>query len=106
MNFSRQTILVFLMSGGLSGLAGMSEICGIHLRLQQGLAVGHGYDGIILNALQFYSQAVGKDFIPAYILQLMPYLLTVFILFCTSVFKKEPQGKAPRALGLPFHAED
>jgi simple sugar transport system permease protein len=48
MCFSRQTILVFIISGGLAGLAGMSEICGIHLRLQQGLAVGYGYDGIII----------------------------------------------------------
>lgn len=48
MNFTRQTLLVLLISGGLAGLAGMSEVCGIHLRLQQGLAVGYGYDGIII----------------------------------------------------------
>lgn len=48
MNFSRQTILVLLISGGLAGLAGMCEVCGIHLRLQQGIAVGYGYDGIII----------------------------------------------------------
>lgn len=46
--FSRQQILVMLLSGGLAGLAGMGEVCGIHLRLQQGLAVGYGYDGIII----------------------------------------------------------
>lgn len=47
-NFSRQQIIVMLISGGLAGLAGMGEVCGIHLRLQQGLAVGYGYDGIII----------------------------------------------------------
>ncbi|MDD4393085.1 MAG: ABC transporter permease [Desulfobacterales bacterium] len=46
--FTRQTIVVLLISGGLAGLAGMSEVCGIHLRLQQGVAVGYGYDGIII----------------------------------------------------------
>jgi simple sugar transport system permease protein len=47
-NFTTQRIAVLLLSGGLAGLAGMSEVCGIHLRLQQGLAVGYGYDGIIV----------------------------------------------------------
>jgi simple sugar transport system permease protein len=59
-----------------------------------------------LNALQFYSQAVGKDLIPAYMLQLMPYLLTVLILLCSSALKSGSRRKAPRALGLPFHCED
>lgn len=44
----RQQIIILLISGGLAGLAGMGEVCGIHLRLQQGLAVGYGYDGIIV----------------------------------------------------------
>lgn len=44
----RERILVLLISGGLAGLAGMGEVTGIHMRLQQGLAVGYGYDGIII----------------------------------------------------------
>ena len=48
MNVSRQQALILLISGGLAGLAGMGEVCGIHMRLQQGLAVGYGYDGIII----------------------------------------------------------
>ena len=47
-DFNRQRIIVLLLSGGLAGLAGMCEVCGIHMRLQQGLAVGYGYDGIII----------------------------------------------------------
>jgi ABC-type uncharacterized transport system permease subunit len=43
-----QIIFVMLLSGALAGLAGMAEVSGIHFRLQQGLAVGYGYDGIIV----------------------------------------------------------
>ncbi len=42
------TITVMFFSGGLAGLAGGLEICGIQHRLQEGLAVGYGYDGIIV----------------------------------------------------------
>jgi ABC-type uncharacterized transport system permease subunit len=48
MHVNRQQIIVLLVSGGLAGLAGMGEVSGIHMRLQQGLAVGYGYDGIII----------------------------------------------------------
>lgn len=37
-----------ILSGAVAGLAGMTEVSGIHFRLQQGLAVGYGYDGIIV----------------------------------------------------------
>ena len=43
-----QIIVVMLLSGALAGIAGMAEVSGIHFRLQQGLAVGYGYDGIIV----------------------------------------------------------
>jgi simple sugar transport system permease protein len=42
------TVWVLFVSGGLAGLAGMAEVSGIHYRLQQGLAVGYGYTGIIV----------------------------------------------------------
>jgi general nucleoside transport system permease protein len=41
-------LLVMFMSGGLAGLAGMSEVTGISHRLQRGLAVGTGFTGIIV----------------------------------------------------------
>lgn len=44
----RQIVGVMLLSGALAGIAGMAEVSGIHFRLQQGLAVGYGYDGIIV----------------------------------------------------------
>ena len=44
----RQVVGVMVFSGALAGLAGMGEVSGIHFRLQQGLAVGYGYDGIIV----------------------------------------------------------
>jgi len=47
-NITRQTLAVMALSGALAGMAGMAEVCGIHYRLQTGLAVGYGYDGIIV----------------------------------------------------------
>ncbi|NIA10960.1 MAG: ABC transporter permease [Nitrospiraceae bacterium] len=44
----RNILIVMFLSGGLAGLSGISEIAGIHFRLQQGLAVGDGYVGIIV----------------------------------------------------------
>jgi len=41
-------LLVMLLSGGLAGLAGMSEVAGIAHRLQKGLTVGYGYTAIIV----------------------------------------------------------
>ncbi len=41
-------LLVMLLSGGLAGVAGMAEVAGISHRLQQGLAVGSGFTGIIV----------------------------------------------------------
>ncbi len=44
----RNIILVMILSGGLAGLAGMSEVAGISHRLQKGLTVGYGYTAIIV----------------------------------------------------------
>lgn len=51
MQVNREIIQVMAISGALAGLAGMSEVAGIHLRLQEGLNVGYGYDGIIVACL-------------------------------------------------------
>jgi simple sugar transport system permease protein len=48
MPINRTILWVMCLSGGLAGLAGMAEVSGIHYRLQQGLAVGYGYTGIIV----------------------------------------------------------
>ncbi len=47
-NIVRNVILVMVLSGGLAGLAGMSEVAGISHRLQKGLSVGYGYTAIIV----------------------------------------------------------
>lgn len=46
-SITRKTLAVLALSGVLAGLGGMAEVCGIHHRLQTGIAVGYGYDGII-----------------------------------------------------------
>ncbi|HHS96581.1 MAG TPA: ABC transporter permease [Chloroflexi bacterium] len=47
-NIGFNVLLVMLLSGGLSGLAGMAEVSGISRRLYQGLTVGYGYTAIIV----------------------------------------------------------
>ncbi len=37
-----------LMSGGLAGLAGMSEVAGVVHRLQDGISSGYGFTGVII----------------------------------------------------------
>ena len=47
-NISRTIILVFLVSGALAGLAGMSEVSGVVHRLQDRISPGYGYTAIII----------------------------------------------------------
>lgn len=44
----RTVIVVMLISGGLAGLAGVSEVGGIHHRLQLDISIGYGFTGIII----------------------------------------------------------
>ena len=44
----RNTELVMMLSGGLAGLAGMSEISGVVHRLQGNISPGYGFTGIIV----------------------------------------------------------
>lgn len=45
---NRHIIVVMLISGGLAGLAGMSEVSGVTHRLMYGLSPGYGYTAIIV----------------------------------------------------------
>lgn len=47
-NIVRNTVLVMMLSGGLAGLAGMSEVTGIVHRLQGAISPGYGFTGIII----------------------------------------------------------
>lgn len=44
----RNILLVMILSGGLAGLAGFSQVSGVAHRLQQGIVVGDGYTAIII----------------------------------------------------------
>jgi general nucleoside transport system permease protein len=48
MNIARNIVLVMVISGGLAGLAGFSQIAGVAHRLQNGIAVGDGFTAIIV----------------------------------------------------------
>ena len=47
-NIGRTIILVFLVSGALAGLAGMSEVSGVVHRLQDRISPGYGFTAIII----------------------------------------------------------
>jgi len=45
---NRNIMQVMFLSGAISGLAGMAQTAGVFFRLQQGLASGYGYTGILV----------------------------------------------------------
>lgn len=47
-NITRNILLVMLLSGGLAGIAGMSEVAGIGHQLQRNFSPGYGYTAIIV----------------------------------------------------------
>lgn len=47
-NLTRNIILVMALSGGLAGLAGMSEVAGVVHRLQERFSPGYGFTAIIV----------------------------------------------------------
>lgn len=52
LKITRNILLVFLLSGALAGIAGMSEISGLHHKLQFGaISADYGYAGIIIACL-------------------------------------------------------
>jgi len=78
-NVSLVTLAVVLLSGGIAGIAGMSDVSGIHHRLHPNILLGYGYTGIIIawlsknNPLRvlvvsilFAILAVGGDIIQVY----------------------------------------
>lgn len=48
LNLTRNMVLGMMFSGGLAGLAGMSEITGVVHRLQGAISPGYGFTGIII----------------------------------------------------------
>jgi simple sugar transport system permease protein len=50
-NVSRTMLISALVSGGIAGLAGVSEVGGIHYHLIDAISPGYGYTGIIIATL-------------------------------------------------------
>jgi simple sugar transport system permease protein len=50
-NSRRLILVVFLVSGALAGLAGVTEVYGVQYRLKAGAVAGYGYSGIIVAIL-------------------------------------------------------
>jgi len=50
-NTRRLILMVMLISGALAGLAGVTEVYGVHYRLKAGAIAGYGYSGIIVAIL-------------------------------------------------------
>ena len=48
MNVPRHLVLAMLLAGGLAGLAGAVELCGVHRRALEGLSAGYGFSGIVV----------------------------------------------------------
>ncbi len=47
-NTTRNIVLVFMLSGALAGLAGMSEVTGVVHRLQERISTNYGFSGVIV----------------------------------------------------------
>jgi ABC-type uncharacterized transport system permease subunit len=50
-NVKRTIFITALISGGIAGLAGVSEVAGIHFHLIDSMSGGYGYSGIIAATL-------------------------------------------------------
>jgi ABC-type uncharacterized transport system permease subunit len=57
-----------------------------------------------LTALQFYFQAVGVELVPAYVLKMLPYVLTIVVMTAVNAGPGRRFG-GPAALGIPFYRE-
>lgn len=96
---NRLIILIMLISGGLSGLAGVGELAGTHHRLLHGISPGYGYTaiaitqlgqrkpiGVMVAAFLFAALVVGADGmrremgIPVAIAKIIEGLVLVFVI--------------------------
>ena len=50
-NVGRTTLIAALVSGGIAGIAGVAEVCGIQYHLIEGISASYGYTGIIIATL-------------------------------------------------------
>ena len=115
----RTIMIVALVSGGIAGLAGASEVAGIHFHLIDAISPGYGYTGIIiatlgsLNAIgvaaaalfiglidtgsQTVSRALGVPFYLGDVLQATLLLVTLAMLLLHNYrFTLHRRSKAPQ----------
>ncbi len=112
-----------LVGGMLAGLGGASLSLAYTPGWKEGMTMGQGWIAIAmvlfsswrpgraalgallfgaLAALQFFFQATGHYVVPAWILKILPYVLTLAVLVLVSCFGKTGRGNAPASLGVPF----
>jgi len=70
-NIKKTMFMVFLISGGLAGLAGVSQVCGIEYKLHQQISTGYGYTGIIV----------------AWLARSNPFIIVIFAIFLSILLK-------------------
>lgn len=89
MNLKRNIVLVMMISGGMAGLAGMSEIAGnLHL-MKRMFSPGYGYTAIIV----------------AWLAKLNPWGVIVVSLLLAALFRgSDAIPGAPKALGMMLQA--
>jgi ABC-type uncharacterized transport system permease subunit len=89
MNLARNILLVMMVSGGMAGLAGMSEIAGnLHL-IKRGFSPGYGYTAIIV----------------AWLAKLNPWGVIVVSLLLGALYRgSDAIPGAPKALGMMLQA--
>jgi len=107
MPVARNIVLVMLVSGGLAGIAGMSELAGVAHQLQRNFSPGYGYTAIIvawlaqLNpwativaAVLFAGLLVGGDQLqmslglPAAIAPMLQGTMILCYLLCTEILRR------------------
>ncbi|MBB6217200.1 simple sugar transport system permease protein [Anaerosolibacter carboniphilus] len=122
---TRNIILALCISGGIAGIAGMTEVAGITHRLQSNFSPGYGYSAIIIawlarlnpiaaivvsflfGGLLVGGYAVQTSGLPASTALMLQGLILFFILggefftqYKVTIRKKETQGKEIRVHGL------
>lgn len=99
MKVSRYIVIAMVLSGGLAGLAGMSETFGIHFRLYNEFTAGYGFDaiavallgqfnpiGVLFGAIYFAALRVGANSmqsalqVPVSVVYIIQGLSVLFIL--------------------------
>jgi simple sugar transport system permease protein len=106
-NVGNTLIFSMILSGGIAGIGGMSEIAGLHHYLMDGISPGYGYTaivvallgrlnpiGIIFSSILFASLIVGADTmqqlagVPISIIRIIQALVIIFVLVSEVFIRK------------------